>query len=26
VGAHKVPIMSSLRSFQKYTLTRVNLG
>jgi hypothetical protein len=26
VGAHKVPIMSCLRSFQKYTLTRVNLG
>jgi hypothetical protein len=26
VGAHKVPIMSCLRSLQKYTLTRVNLG
>ena len=26
VGAHKVPIMSCLRSFQKHTLTRVNLG
>jgi len=26
VGAHKVPVMSCLRSFQKYTLTRVNLG
>lgn len=26
VGAHKVAVMSCLRSFQKYTLTRVNLG